>query len=347
MKITKITVLGAGGHGVMSLKDLFSITDLNFDIFYNTTDWGGSYGLWGRLLENNKQELNQKLHHRNQAVLPFADPNKLLCFYCDKKNINAKDFFDFRSNIYLEHIDKINVFFSKIIQINNQKERFMKYFETSWLYYQQNKNKLKYENEICLGYIYQSFIFDDCKNIKGWNNFYHNIKILPQNINLKFSCDQRTILTGRDISLEYIVGEDKLDTYTSPILPDSLSIIDYASGQKAKCNIDLLNSIEISDFIIIPNGSMANWLPLTNDPDAQKLLQNKRIIWITNPYRTHNELINPNYYLYLKEIGLNVIPLSQKNGIQNEGFYNILEQDKQGKYKSKNLADNIIEIMNK
>ena len=342
-----IIILGAGGHGVLSLKNLLSINTFDFKIYYNTTDWGGSFGLWGRLLEYNEGELNKKLHNYNMPVLPFADPNKLLCYYIEKNKHDqdiTNDIFNFRSNNHKDHISKIDKLFDIIKFDNCTKSIFIDYFDTVWFFYKKHKFDVKYKNEMCLSYILQSFLHFQNKDISGWNNFYHNLEILPKNVNIQFSNDQRNILVGKDISLVEIIGEDLLDNHNSPLLPNSIRL-KTKNNIITECSKQTIEDIEKADWIIIPNGSVANWLPMTNDPKLRNALKTKKLIWITNPYRTQNELINPNYYLYLKEIGLNPIPLAQLSGIHNNEFHNILEQDKSGKYDTKQLAQEVTKII--
>ena len=342
-----VIILGAGGHGVLSLKDLLVIEDFNFKVYYNTTDWGGSFGLWGRLLEHNKEELNCKLHNYNMPILPFADPNKLLCYYIEKNKSNkeiAGDIFNFRSNNHKDHITKIDRLFDILKFDNRTKSVFIDYFDTVWFFYKKHKFDLKYKNEMCLSYILQSFLHFQKNDINGWNNFYHNLEILPKNIQIRFSNNERNILVGKDISLVEVIGEDLLDIHNSPLLPDSIRL-KTKNGINTNCCQQTIKDIEEADCVIIPNGSVANWLPMTNDSRIKDILKTKKLIWITNPYRTHNELINPNYHLYLKEIGLEPIPLAQLNGIHNNEFKNILEQDKSGKYNTKQLAHEITKII--
>ena len=339
-----IIILGAGGHGILSLKDLLNNNNCNFKIYYNTTDWGGSFGLWGRLLEYNENELNNRLHNHNMPVLPFADPNKLLCYYIEINQQNSADIFNFRSNNHKDHIAKIEKLFSIIKFDNRTKSIFIDYFDTVWFFYKKHKFDLNYKNEMCLSYILQSFLHFQKDNINGWNRFYHNLDLLPKNIQIKFSNNQRNILVGQDISLVNVISEDLLDTHNSPILPNSIKL-KTKDLETTHCSKQMIIDIEEADCIIIPNGSVANWLPMTNDLEVRNLLKTKKLIWITNPYRTHNELINPNYYLYLREIGLNPIPLAQLNGIHNSEFQNILEQDKSGKYNTKQLAHEITKII--
>ena len=342
-----VIILGAGGHGVLSLKDLLAINTFNFTIYYNTTDWGGSFGLWGRLLEHNNQELNHRLHNYSMPILPFADPNKLLCHYVGiskpSQNTNI-DVFNFRSNNHKDHLVKIEKLFDIVKFDNRIKAIFIDYFDTVWFFYKKHKFDLKYKNEICLSYILQSFLYFQKNNMNGWNNFYHNLGILPKNTQIKFSNGERNILFGKDISLVEVIGEDSLDIHNSPLLPDSIRLKTKENVNTSCCE-QTIKDIKEADCVIIPNGSVVNWLPMTNDSRIKDILKTKKLIWITNPYRTHNELINPNYHLYFKEIGLKPIPLAQLNGIHNNEFLNILEQDKAGKYNTKQLAQEITKII--
>ena len=87
----KIVIIGSGGHGVMSLSELLKHPEYDHYVYFNTGDWGGSWGLWGRLLEFNDNELNKLLHSQTLEVLPFADMNKAICYFVNlKENINEK-----------------------------------------------------------------------------------------------------------------------------------------------------------------------------------------------------------------------------------------------------------------
>ena len=178
-KPNQTMILGAGGHGAISLATLFATTNSNFYIYYNTSDWGGSYGLWGRLLEHNNSELNKKLHSQILPVLPFADPSKLINYYFERKGVSPRSFLDFRSDNPKEHLDKINQISTLLHFSAKYKQQFQKYLCETLGYYSAQKTSLKYNKQFCIGYTVHSFIFWITGGIDGWNNFFH--MIVPKN----------------------------------------------------------------------------------------------------------------------------------------------------------------------
>ncbi len=343
---SQILILGAGGHGAISLVKLFTTTNYNFCVYYNTADWGGSYGLWGRLLENNDNELNKKLHNQILPVLPFADPSKLINYLFEKRGILARSFLDFRSDNPTEHLSKVNQIATLLHLSNQQKQLFQKYLTTALDYYLLQKTNLKYNKQFCLGYVVHSFVFWIMDGMDGWNKFFHKINILPSNVFVDFTAKHRQTLVGIDLSLNECVGEDNIDSHTSPILPSSLHFQNPLTTRgKAPPKTQFIKNLQTSDWIIIPNGSIANWLSVVNYPEIKKQLINKPIIWLTNPYRNKNELINPNYYLYLLENHISVIAMASKTTGHNKKFHNVLLQDKNGKYNVDSVALEITKII--
>jgi hypothetical protein len=341
----KILILGVGGHGSISLSKLFLDTKYHFQLYYNTGDWGGSYGLWGRLLEHNDDELNKRLHKKILPVLPFADPNKLICYFFEQSGIAIKPSLDFRSDKQDDHQTRINILV-KILKFNEQQQSlFQNYFDTSWNYYIQNKNILKYNKQFCLGYLVQSFIYWQYKGMNGWNKFFHNLGILPKNIYIDFTAENRQVLVAKDLSLEKYFGEDIIDNHTNPFIPNSMVFRDKIDYKTSEPKIKFINNLDQANWIIIPNGSIANWLPIVNYNSIKSKLQFKHIIWLTNPYRNKNELINTNYHSYLLDNNIKPITLSSKTNNFNKKFHNILLQDKNGKYNTQSIVDEITKIM--
>ena len=338
----QILVLGAGGHGLTSLDCLFQNQNINFRVYYNTTDWGGSYGLWGRLLEHKDNELNKQLHQKELPVLPFADPNKLILYYWKKINPHDGDMINFRSNNYKEQIKIINKITEKLDIDKETNLEILAYVDKIWKYWHINKSSIKYKSMFCIAYPIHSFIFHKLKSIDNWNTFWHKKNILPKNLNLLFTNGQRNILVGKDISLEEVSGENNVDIHKSPFLPETMYLQDIATSQESICSSRLIKDLQNADLVIIPNGSVANWIPIVNQKAVRDILQKKIVVWITNPYRTKNELINPNYYLFFRENGITPITLAQKNGIKNSEFLNILEQDKNGRYLSEQISTEIL-----
>jgi hypothetical protein len=339
-----VMVMGAGGHGTVSLSKLLENKDYNFQIYYSTCDWGGSYGLWGRLLELDDYALNKSLHNIILPVLPFADLNKLIIHFFDKANINAKQYLDFRSDNPKEHLAKIELLLNILKFSHQQKKLFNTYFENVWSFYTAHKLILKYNKTLCLGYLVHTFLYWITGGMEGWNKFFHNLGVLPNNIILDFTAKNRQVLYAKDLSLNEVIGEDVIDYHTSPLLPSSMRFLDK-NGENATPKKQFLDNLTKADWIVIPNGSIANWLPVVNYPSIKKILCSKKIVWLTNPYRNKNELINPNYFLYFLENGIKPIAFTSKTYSQNKNFLNILLQDKNGKYNTDSIANEILKLI--
>lgn len=384
----KLVVIGSGGHGVMSLSELLKHPEYDHYVYFNTGDWGGSWGLWGRLLEFENNELNLLLHDQVLDILPFADLNKAICHFVNLKNHhvdkidnlpsleldeaanNYKDMkskryrhlnkcvLDFRSDKVSEHRLKI----SQIMKLVNfdikEQEDFVDYFQKVWKFYQKNKLKLKYDKQFCIGYVLQTFIYN--KSIKlansdlnllenkdimyFWNKLWQDLEILPSNVYLDFTSKNRQVMTARDLSLEKLIGEDQIDSYYSPILPETMFFenLDQSLGKPKKPFIKILNQ---ADLVIIPNGSVGNWLSVVNYQKVKTILKDKKIVWLTNPYRNKNELINPNYVLYFNECGVKVNTFVPSKNDQNLEYMNVLDQDKNGRYIPAQVAQEILKLL--
>jgi hypothetical protein len=376
-KTPTITIIGSGGHGVASLYELLKHTEYEHSVYFNTGDWGGSWGLWGRLLEFNDNELNTKLHGSRIDVLPFADINKAICHFItvlfpDKfvfSSATSQDsiskvykykpiainrpILDFRSNLLSEN-KLVLLEILKLTKFNVEEEKeFRRYFEIAWSYFQKNKVKLKVEKPFCLGYVLQFFVFfksTQLAQISGldpmshWNQFWQKIEVLPRNVYLDFTSKNRQVMTAKNLSLEKLMGEDQVDSYYSPILPETM-IFENINQTLGKPKKPFLKVLEKSDLIIIPNGSVGNWLSVINYQKVKTILQGKNVVWLTNPYRNKNELINPNYVLYFKENGIDVKTLVPSKNNQNPDYFSVLEQDKNGRYVPDQVAKEILKFL--
>jgi hypothetical protein len=384
----KMVVIGSGGHGVMSLSELLKHEQYDHYIYFNTGDWGGSWGLWGRLLEYNGNELNLILHKQPLDVLPFADLNKAICHFVNLKNHTEESLenlpnlepekaetidldskpkrnrntnrcvLDFRSDKYSDHKVKI----AKVVELVNfdidQQSEFSDYFQKAWTFYQKNKLKLKYEKQFCVGYVLQFYVYykssllasDSSNSLENkdvmyfWNKFWQDLEILPDNVYLDFTSKNRQVMTARDLSLEKLFGEDQIDCYYSPILPETMFFEnpDETLGKPKKPFIKVLNQ---ADLVIIPNGSVGNWLSVVNYQKVKSMLKDKKIVWLTNPYRNKNELINPNYVLYFNECGISVNTFVPSKNDQNPEYMNVLDQDKNGRYVPAQVAEQILKML--
>jgi hypothetical protein len=385
----KVVIIGSGGHGVMSLSELLKNQDYDHYVYFNTGDWGGSWGLWGRALEFNDNELNKLLHGETLEVLPFADMNKAICHFVNLKEklveklhelpnpeieispseTQGKDFvkraknmnkcvLDFRSEKLHDHKLKL----AKIINLSKfdtkQEQEFVNYFQTAWKFYQKNKFKIAYDKPFCIGYVLQTYIYNNAVKLSQgednnnagkdslyfWNKFWQDLGVLPTNIYLDFTSKNRQIMTARDLSLEKLLGEDQIDNYYSPILPETMIFenLDETLGKPKK---PFLKQLTQAELVIIPNGSVGNWLSVVNYQKVKTILQSKKIVWLTNPYRNKNELINPNYVLYFNECGIHVNTFVPSKNDQNPEYMNVLDQDKNGRYVPAQVADEILKML--
>jgi hypothetical protein len=381
----KIVIIGSGGHGVMSLSELLKHEEFDHYVYFNTGDWGGSWGLWGRLLELSNNELNIILHGQALDVLPFADLNKAICHFVNLKNHEEENFenpeleiaiqnpepgykprykvvnkcvLDFRSDKIGEHRSKVHEIMKLVKFDIFEQEEFNEYFQKAWSFYQKNKFNIRYEKQFCIGYVLQTFVYfkaiqastrpsnslENRDAMYFWNKFWQDIEILPSNVYLDFTSKNRQVMTARDLSLEKLTGEDQIDSYYSPILPETMFFenLDESLGKPKKPFIKILNQ---ADLVIIPNGSVGNWLSVINYQKVKTILKDKKTVWLTNPYRNKNELINPNYVLYFNECGININTFVPSKNDQNSEYMNVLDQDKNGRYVPAQVAQEILKML--
>jgi hypothetical protein len=156
----------------------------------------------------------------------------------------------------------------------------------------------KSENEIFRTY------FD--KVVAKFNDFYHQSGVLPQNIFINWTSCQREILVGSDGFVE-IVGEELLDEWEKPILPESLKI-KTTELEDIKNEKRFLEKLLNSEQIIIPTGSITNWLPLVNELEIRQILveksQENKLIWIHNSHPNDHEFSMEIYQKYLQELDI-------------------------------------------
>jgi hypothetical protein len=310
----KICVLGAGESYIYSFFDLIGVSSDDFWVYLVPADFGGSSGLWNRLLEFNNGELNQKLHGKIIPNLTWGDFNKTIVFYLNQKHgSQIAATLDFRSNDLADLINEFDILADFLALEQDLEKKFYHYLITCFDYFTSHQKDLQFKSlkPLCLGYIWQTFLYFqldlDTRNI---NKFYQNLNILPSNLNLNFTYSNRQTLLGQTESGKLLVGEDEIDLYQEPVLPQSLKL----QNVDARENIfepSLLIQIKHSDTIIIPPGSIANWLPLVNCPQIEDILveksKNEQLIWITNPFFEPNEYGISTYLDYLKS--KNILPI--------------------------------------
>jgi hypothetical protein len=339
----QILVLGAGGHGTISLTELFLSQGFRFDIVFHTADWGGSQGLWGRLLKLGDYYLDKSLNGKSDTFLPFGDPNKLINFYTQQK-YGGLEFFDLRCLDYHILETKSIVFLELIETSEDFKKEFLDYLKVAFDFFVINRKKLGSKKEFCVGYVFHTFLLKKNESVLGCNKFLQDLGILPKNLELSFCSDRRTVMVAKDISLVKLIGEDKVDHHDNPILPDSVHLSDPITKKSIKEIPELLARIQNSDLVIIPTGSITNWVSILNIPGVVELLKYKKVIWITNPYKSRNELDNLDYFKYFQSLGINPIIFKSRKDPKLNSQYE-LTLNKKGRYDSGEIRRIVEKIM--
>jgi hypothetical protein len=339
MNNKNILVLGVGGHGWLALSQFIYDYEGQIDCFCQTVDYGGSGGVWYRLLEHNDFELNKKLHSgKIKPILPWGDLNKIIThFFTHKHGLLGGQILDFRSDDLNSHLKEIDVL-SDLLGMETVTEKlFINYFKTAFEYYLKNKNDIDYttKKEFCLGYVWQDFLHWNLENVSDLSLFYRQYNILPQNLKLHFTSQNRQILVAETTTGKILVGEDKIDKSKLKIKPDSFKIKNI-SKSKEIFSQQFIDSLIGSDVIIIPPGSVSNWLPLLNYPQILDLIKSKRLVWIVNPTDSINEFKAQKYLSFLQAKGLEPALIGSKELLPH---INAVDLASKNKYNDKQISE--------
>ncbi len=339
-----VLIMGAGGHGIITLTELLESQEYNYKILYTTADWGGSQGLWGRLLEVNNYELDKKLHHKRSTFLPFGDANKLITKFAVAKYGDVASNLDYRSNDYRNIVTKyqeLSTLFGFGIDFNKD---FIFYLRQIFEHF--DNNPIDYHKEFCLGYALHHFIYHQKNwNLGLWNQFWQNLDILPRHIEIVFCSMHRHILTAKTFIGTDLYGEDSVDKFRETIKINTFKLLN-PDNTFANMSVSFWRMLESVDIIIIPNGSSYNWLPLINHFGIQKILVTKKIVWLINPYFAKSDQNLTTFLNYFTKLGLKFISLNNEFSM-NSRTKNILKIDKSGLYNSHYLCEVLKAIINK
>ena len=320
----KLVIFGSGGHGWKSIKKVIDSFDGEVTITMLPVDWGGSTGTIGRLFKMRNGNLNKKLHGTTSfPVLPFGDINKFIASYVEDSFENSVTLeykgkvincFEFRSDSYSALIREFGKIV-KALKVSPELElSFYDYLKKYLDYYLEFKDYLSNPKTTSLGNIWHAFLFYTFNGANGLVDYYKSKKVIPQNFKLIFVSDDREVLEG-SYTNEYnknfkLSGEDMVDTSHYPIDPESLKLVHTIEGQEIVSK-KFVNELEGDSIIIIPNGSLANWLPLINIEKIAKILEKKskegKLIWVMNLFHSKNEYPFDVYYHYLS--GFNITPV--------------------------------------
>ncbi len=329
-KQKQLVVLGSGGHGWISIKEYINSYEGYVHIIFLPVDWGGSTGTIGRIFQMNNGELNSKLHNDSQfPTLPFGDMNKFIISYilqeCPEhskvlykgKNINILDLRSDSVRVLIQTFDKL----SKCIQIDNALiNEFYEYLNTYIDFYLEHKDDIPEANTTSLGNIWHAFLYYRLGSLQNIIHYYQQKNIIPQHISVSFSSEYNQILQGTYFNEEShkheLNGEDLIDCSEFPIDPESYHLVNTHINQSI-ISSNALDILKKSDEIIIPNGSISNWLPLVNIPEVCAILVQKsaqgRLVWVMNLFHSKNEFPFDVYYHYLNIKNINPIIIGPKD----------------------------------
>ncbi len=341
----KVIILGSGGHGWQIFENYLaeSLED-QVKIYGLTVDYGGSGGIWYRLLEYDDYTLSRKLFGEVKPILPWGDFNKII-IHCISRlygSVVAKTL-DFRSFDLDSHIRAFHILADYMALEKSICDHFEDFFTTSLEYFKENQDDLEYDpgKEFCLGYPWQDFVFWNLGGVADVNLFYKKKHVFPQNLKISFTADNRQILVAKNAKSQEFFGEDEVDHSQHPILPDSLKILDL-NKDLAKPKDFLINDLEQVDLIIIPTGSIANWLPLINQSKIAQIIEKKsqlnKVFWFLNLKKNENEFGLETYldYLLSKNIKPNLVTANPEENLENLD-HNLFSQDLLNLIKQQNL----------
>jgi hypothetical protein len=125
------------------------------------------------------------------------------------------------------------------------------------------------------------------------------------------------VLVGDDSKGNRVIGEELVDENYNPITPESFRL-EKINGEPVSIRDlgEFEYKLQLADYIIIPNGSIANWLPLVNYDSIKNILIEKskegRVIAFMNLFHTKNEYQYSYYLKYLNTMGISTLVIGPR-----------------------------------
>lgn len=140
-------------------------------------------------------------------------------------------------------------------------------------------------------------------------NFLKDLSLIPRGNRIEFLIDGRYNLRGVSKDNVVIPSEKFFDDYVAkePVKLDSYTI-DVVSGSEIENKFQYL--YEQSDIIIIPPGSLSNWMPLINK--FHIYLSQKPLLWFVNAFTHYSETTLNEQIEYFQSLGLDPIIVAPK-----------------------------------
>ena len=177
-------------------------------------------------------------------------------------------------------------------------------------------------------YYYSFLLVDSVETIylhhhEAFFNFLKDLSLIPRGIRIEFLIDGRYNLSGTSHDNVKILSEKFFDEYPSnlPVLLESYSLKSI-EGNDFENKFNKL--LENSDLVVIPPGSLSNWMPIINKFYSE--LKSKTIIWFVNAFTHYSEESLENQIKYLHSLGLNPIIVAPK---LNNAFDELNEDERE------------------
>jgi len=311
MQTPYLSLLGCGGHGWQNCSILVETWQNNVYLWYQTVDWGGFTGLWGRYLEDNNSYANTLLHGYKTPVFPWGDINKAIGYFLSQKSETLEKLWIQRQKSESELVEATQVFLNELNVNDADKEAFVAYLKTAYNGLAEYQKKSGYEaRNPALAHFFSPWLFSKLQSMEQWNDWWKTNNILPTHIHLCFTHTNRTTLIAIDEHNTPLTGEDIIDDHFCALLPESIAL----NSIDAHVDANFL-SILSQSTVVIPNGSIANWLSLVNDDTVGSILQKKihsnnetqpttTFFWVPNLAHSNQEYNTWVYAHYLEKINL-------------------------------------------
>jgi predicted metallopeptidase len=328
----RVLLAGIGGHGGRPLSMLYT-SGHQIDILSLSVDSGGYTGEFCNNMEFDESRLNYVLHDKVISNYAWGDYNKLIAYFVGQSYPKCQKKFIAKTTTMAELLSNFNRFSNCIKLSSITSNEFVDYVRSLFGFCKTHNLKT---DGASVAHIFNAYVFSRTNTMLGFNQFYHDLSLYPSNVNLHFLTEDRLVLKGVNCNGKVLIGEHVLDTHKHPINPPSLTLCN-PNGSKVN-KAQLKNSLELftqADLVIIPNGSIANHLPLFNLHSIRECLriksEERKLLIMMNLFFKENEHRFSTYVEYYNSLKVHGIILGPKIRTHMLDEEMLTEYEKQGK----------------
>lgn len=140
-------------------------------------------------------------------------------------------------------------------------------------------------------------------------NFLKDLQLVPRGARFEFLIDGRYKLTAATFEEYKILGERYFDDFEGIVPVDPKTYyIKAVDGEDIGSKFDEM--LSSSDVVVVPPGSLSNWMPLINK--FKEKLIGKPLVWIVNSFYHVSEVPLEEQIKYIRSLGLDPIILAPK-----------------------------------